>query len=232
MEITLENNKITADSRPGLRPDLLIIAGLIQPEEKVLDLGCGDGALLRYLMDTRSVTARGIELTEAGVLACVRKGVSVRQGDLHEGLGDYPDGSFDTVILSHTIPYLNDPAFILCEMLRVGRRAIVSFPNWGYWRSRLSLLLTGRMPSASLCGVALPGALTHPEDSQNGAQSKRSSQAAPPRARPLTIGDFQDFCSAEGIRIEKQIFLDGAHALRTRLAASLRSSTAIFVLGG
>ncbi len=96
---------------PDLRPDLLAVASLVQNGEKVADLGCGDGSLLLYLMEKKAVTARGVELSEAGVLACVRKGVSVRQGDLHQGLVDYPDQSFDTVILSYTIPYLNDPAF-------------------------------------------------------------------------------------------------------------------------
>jgi methionine biosynthesis protein MetW len=125
------------------RADLLAIADLIEPGERVLDLGCGDGALLGFLKDRYGITGRGIELREAQVLACVRRGISVRQGNLHEGLGDYPDGSFDTVILSQTIPYLNDPAFIIWEMLRVGQRAIISLPNWGYWRCRLSLLFTG-----------------------------------------------------------------------------------------
>ncbi len=191
------------------RADLLAIAALIQPCEKVLDLGCGDGILLRHLIDTRQVVGRGIELSEAGVLACVRKGISVRQGDLHEGLGDYPDRSFDTVILSYTIPYLNDPAFIVKEMLRVGSRAIVSFPNWGHWRCRLSLLSTGRIPTA-------PG-LPQPWDSS-------------PRARPLTVGDFVDFCRANQVRISSEIYLEGSRRIPARLDKNLRATTAIFEL--
>ena len=200
------NNQLSINS---LRADLLAVAELIQPGEKVFDLGCGDGVLLRHLLDTRQITGRGVELSEDGVLACVRKGVSVRQGDLHEGLGDYPDQSFDTVILSYTIPYLNDPAFIIKEMLRVGRRAIVSFPNWGHWRCRLSLLLTGRIP-------VTPG-LPQPWH-------------AAPRARPLTIRDFGEFCERNDVRITKEIYLQGAHRIPVRRDKNLRATTAIFEL--
>jgi methionine biosynthesis protein MetW len=194
-----------------LRPDLLAIADFIETGEKVLDLGCGDGTLLRHLIDARQITGRGIELTEPGVLACVRNGLSVRQGNLDEGLGDYPNQSFDTVILSHTLPYLDDPSFIICEMLRVGRRAIVSFANWGHWRCRLGLLLTGRAPQA-------PG-LSQPWD-------------ASPRARPLTVRDFIEFCAREKITITRSIYLGEANrALHAaRLGENLRVSIAIFEL--
>ena len=192
-----------------LRPDLLAIAGRIRPGEKVLDLGCGDGTLLRYLMDTLQVTGRGIELSEAGVLACVQRGVSVRQGNLHEGLGDYPDGSFDTVILSQTIQYLNDPAFILCEMLRVGRRAIISFSNWGYWRSRLAWLLTGRVPT----GGDLP-----------------PTWDASPRARPMTVSDFEALCQREAIRVSYQAYLNGPRSVPAGLSKYWRATVAIFEL--
>jgi len=192
-----------------LRPDLKAVANLIQKSESVLDLGCGDGALLRYLADALGVTGRGVELTEEGVLACVRRGVSVRQGDLHEGLGDYPNGSFDTVILSYTIPYLNDPAFVVREMLRVGRRAIVSFPNWGHWHCRLSFLITGRSPIT-------PG-LPQPWDTS-------------PRARPLTLRDFEEFCTRDGFRITHRVYLRDSHPLRPGPGAHLRTATAIYEL--
>ncbi len=193
-----------------LRADLLAIAELIRPGEKVLDLGCGDGALLRHLQDAKHITGRGIELSEPGVLACVRRGISVRQGDLHEGLGDYPDQSFDTVILSYTLPYLNDPGFILAEMLRVGRRGLVSFPNWGHWRCRAGLLLTGRMPM-------VPGLPPY----WNGS----------PRARPMTVRDFEDFCARHAIEVVREIYLQGARRIPARRDKNLRATTAIFELG-
>jgi methionine biosynthesis protein MetW len=189
----------------------LAIAEWIQPKEKVLDLGCGDGDLLRYLMDAYQITGRGIELSEAGVLACVRKGLSVRQGNLQEGLGDYPNDSFNTIILSQTLPYLDDPAFIIGEMLRVGSRAIISFPNWGHWRCRLSLLLTGRTPVAP----GLP-----------------QTWDAPPRARPLSVRDFGEFCQQQHIQITKQIYLNGAQRIPPSFGKNLRSSVAIFELNG
>lgn len=193
----------------GLRPDLLAIAELIQPNEKVLDLGCGDGTLLRYLIDARKITGRGIELSEPDVLACVRKGLSVRQGNLDEGLRDYPDKSFDTVILSQTLPYLDDPSFLLCEMLRVGRRAIVSFANWGHWRCRLNLLFTGRTPLA-------PGLPQRWDES--------------PRARQLTVRDFIEFCAREKMTITRSIYLgESNRVLRAaRLGENNRVSIAIF----
>ena len=193
---------------PSLRVDLLAVAELIKPGEKVLDLGCGDGVLLRYLIDIKGVIGRGVELSEEGVLACVRRGVSIRQGDLHEGLGDYPNGAFDSVILSYTIPYLNDPAFVIQEMLRAGRRAIVSFPNWGHWQCRLGFLRNGRMP-------VTPGL----------PQSWDST----PRARPLTIGDFEDLCKNFKFHINREIYLQGAHRTSRRYH-NLRATTAIFEL--
>jgi methionine biosynthesis protein MetW len=192
-----------------LRADLNAIADLIQPGEKVLDLGCGDGSLLRYLIDTKQIVGRGVEIAELKVLACVRHGVTVRQGDLHEELRDYPDCAFDTVILSYGLPYLNDPAFIISNMLRVGRRAVVSFPNWGHWRCRLNLLLTGRMPAA-------------PGDPQPWDE--------PPRTRGLTVADFKSFCAAQHVRIATAAFLQGARRVPDRFDTNLRATWAVFEL--
>lgn len=193
----------------ALRADLQAIADLIQPGEKVLDLGCGDGSLLRHLIETKQIVGRGVEIAEAKVLACVRNGVTVRQGDLHEELRDYSDGSFDTVILSYTLPYLNDPAFIVSNMLRVGQRAVVSFPNWGHWRCRVSLLLTGRMPAA-------------PGDPQPWNEA--------PRARGLTIADFTTFCAAQGVRIATATYLQGTRRVPDRFGTNLRATWAVFEL--
>lgn len=193
----------------ALRPDLRIIADFISAGARVLDLGCGDGALLDHLVQAKGVTARGIELSEAGVLACVRRGLSVRQGDLEAGLVDYPAGSFDYVVLSQTLPFLDDPAMILREMLRVGRAAVVSFPNWGYWRCRLELLLTGRIPSA-------PDLL--------------QSWHEKPRWQALTITDFAIFCRENGIAITRQAYLANGRRVNILKVTNLMSTTGVFLL--
>jgi methionine biosynthesis protein MetW len=131
---------------PGARVDLLMIADMVEPGSRVLDVGCGDGALLKLLAEGRKVDARGIELSREGVAACVARGLAVIQGDADTDLSDYPDDAFDYVILSQTIQATRNPRKVLEQMLRVGRRAIVSFPNFGHWRVRLQLLVRGRMP--------------------------------------------------------------------------------------
>ncbi len=190
-----------------LRSDLQAIAGLVSADARVLDLGCGDGALLAHLIHYKQVKGRGIEISEEGVLVCVRRGLSVRQGNLQEGLADYPDDSFDYVVLSQTLPYLDDPGMILGEMLRVGRRAIVSFPNWAYWQSRLSFLASGRMPEAP----------DYPEP-----------WYTVPRWQALTIADFRRFCEQQGFVVQDEVYLSGTRLWS--IAPNWLARTAVFLL--
>jgi methionine biosynthesis protein MetW len=131
---------------PPIRTDHILLAGMVSGGARVLDVGCGDGALLDYLARNKSVDARGIELSREGVAACVARGLAVIQGDADADLFDYPDDCFDYVILSQTLQATRRPRVVLEQMLRVGRNAIVSFPNFGHWRIRLHLMLYGRMP--------------------------------------------------------------------------------------
>ncbi|HEX2759839.1 MAG TPA: methionine biosynthesis protein MetW [Rhizomicrobium sp.] len=133
-------------SASGLRPDLAAIADMIRPGARVLDVGCGDGALLEHLVRAKGVDGRGIEISQANVNACVARGLAVVQGDADSDLVDYPAQVFDAVILSQTIQATEKPRAVLNHLLRIGRRAAISLPNFGFWKVRLSLLMGGRMP--------------------------------------------------------------------------------------
>ena len=136
-------------STAPLRPDLAAIAAMIRPGARVLDVGCGDGALLEHLVQTKGVDGRGIEIIQANVNACVARGLAVVQGDADTDLVDYPAQVFDAVILSQTIQATEKPRVVLDHLLRIGRRVAISLPNFGYWKVRLSLLTGGRMPRTS-----------------------------------------------------------------------------------
>jgi methionine biosynthesis protein MetW len=173
---------------PGeLRRDLRLIAEMIEANSRVLDIGCGDGALLAYLARDKAVDARGIELSQAGVNACVRHGLSVIQGDADRDLQAFPDGAFDVVVLSQTLQATRQPRHVVEELLRIGKRAIVSFPNFGFWRIRLSLLFRGRMPMSEL--------LNNPWYDT-------------PNIHLCTIRDFVALCDRLGARIERSLTLD------------------------
>jgi methionine biosynthesis protein MetW len=179
---------------PGARVDLLMIADMVEPGSRVLDVGCGDGQLLQLLAEGRGVDARGIELSRDGVAKCVAQGLAVIQGDADTDLVDYPDDSFDYVILSQTIQATRNPRWVLEQMLRVGRRAIVSFPNFGHWRIRANLMFRGRMPVTE----NLPDAWYDT-----------------PNIHFCTIRDFDDLVRQVGAVTERARALDAAgHPLR------------------
>jgi methionine biosynthesis protein MetW len=197
----------------GLRPDLRVIADLVEPDTRVLDVGCSDGALLAFLARTKQVDARGIELSQAGVHECVSRGLAVVQGDADTDLAIYPDASFDYVILSQTIQAMRHPRQVLENMLRIGRFGIVSFTNYAYWRARWHLMLRGRMPMARCL----------PEPWYRTAN-----------IHPCTLEDFEHLCAELGLRIEQRSCLaaDGAPSrlASTRWLDNLLSEQALFVL--
>jgi methionine biosynthesis protein MetW len=174
-------------ARDRLRRDLRIIADMIEPSARVLDIGCGDGELLAYLASEKGVDARGVELSQHGVNACVTQGLSVIQGDADSDLDAYPTGAFDVVVLSQTLQATRQPRRVLETLMRIGKRAIVSFPNFGFWRIRLSLTLRGRMPLSPLLNHAWYDT---------------------PNIHLCTIRDFVGLCDEIGVRIEKSVTLD------------------------
>ncbi len=131
---------------PNIRPDLKLIADLIEPNTRVLDIGCADGELLAFLVANKHVDGRGIEISQDGVNQCVARGLSVIQGNADNDLAEYPDQSFDMVVLSRTLQAVHQPRNVLLELLRIGKRVIVTIPNFGQWHVRLNLLTRGRMP--------------------------------------------------------------------------------------
>ena len=171
------------------RIDLRLVAEMVTPGTRVLDVGCGDGELLALLADTRGVDARGIELSRQGVALCVSRGLSVIQGDADTDLADYPDDAFDYVILSQTIQATRNPRQVLEHMLRIGRRAIVSFPNFGHWRMRSQVFFRGRMPVTD----SLPYAWWDT-----------------PNIHFCTIRDFVELCDAVGAVRERAVALDAS----------------------
>jgi methionine biosynthesis protein MetW len=175
------------DFRNDVRVDHLLIARMVERHSRVLDVGCGDGTLLQLLATERNVDARGIELSQAGVNECVAKGLSVIQGDADTDLIDYPDDVFDYVILSQTLQATRRPKVVLENMLRIGRRAVVSFPNFGHWRIRMQLMFKGRMP--------VTGTLSSP-------------WYETPNIHFCTVRDFVELVDEVGARIEKAVAIN------------------------
>jgi methionine biosynthesis protein MetW len=192
----------------SLRPDLAIIAQHVDVGARVLDIGCGDGELMAELRDRREVDARGLEIDPRNVSLAVAKGLSVIQGDADADLVYYPDRAFDYAILSQTLQTARAPDKVLSELLRIGGRAFVSFPNFAYWKVRWALFWGGRMPVTA----ALPISWYETEN-----------------IHQLTIDDFRAFVAERGITVERAWFLAGNRRISSA-AANLRAEHAVFLL--
>ena len=190
------------------RRDFAIIGDIVPPGSRVLDLGCGEGELLAWLAEHKQVQARGVEISGAKVQRAISRGVSVYQGDIDQGLADYPDYAFDYVILSQTLQETRHPLRVLREILRVGRRGIVAFPNFGHWSVRVAHLFTGRAPRTKLFPHAW-------YDS--------------PNIHFLTIRDFEELVDSQGWMIEKRIFLAGQRTVAA--FPNLLAEVAVFLIG-
>lgn len=191
------------------RSDYAMIGELVDPATRVLDLGCGEGELLAWLKENKNVDARGVELTGTRAQKAIARGVSVYQGDLESALDDYPEGAFDYVILSQTLQETRDPLRVLRGMLRVGRRGIVAFPNFGHWRVRVSHLWSGRAPKTGL----------FPYDWYDS-----------PNIHFLTVLDFEHLVEKQKWSVQRRIFLSGNREVR--MLPNLRAEVAVFLVSG
>lgn len=191
------------------RSDFHLIGQIVEPGSRVLDLGCGEGELLAWLVENKRILARGVEISASDVRKAIARGVSTYQGDIDEGLADYPDHAFDYVILSQTLQETRSPTRVLKEMLRVGRRAIVSFPNFGHWSVRASMVVSGRAPRTKL----------FPYSWYNS-----------PNIHFLSVKDFEELCQDQNFTVERRYFLSDSH--RVSFLPNLMAKTAVFLLGG
>lgn len=189
------------------RRDFAIIGELVEPGTRVLDLGCGEGELLAWLKEHKNVEGRGVELTGARVQKAIARGVSVYQGDLESAVSDYPDQAFDYVILSQTLQETRDPLLVLRGMLRVARRAIVAFPNFGHYSVRWSTLRSGRAPKTGL----------FPYDCWDS-----------PNIHFFTVLDFEALAKKERWRVERRIFLAGQRQIS--FLPNLMAAIAVFLV--
>jgi methionine biosynthesis protein MetW len=210
----IETPPVTKSVAGALSPEHRIIVDLVAPGSRVLDLGCGEGGLLKALQEQKQVRAEGVELSEACIAACVEKGLfNVHHGDLDEGLAEYADQSMDYVLLTNTIQVLHRPLLLIREMARVGKRCLISFPNFGHWPVRAQLFFGGRMPKSK----QLP-----------------YEWYDTPNIHLFTIRDFRDFCRQAGLRILHEITLNTSNqrCKRVRLLPNLLADAALFVVEG
>ena len=197
-----------------MRFDLQIIASWIEPGSRVLDLGCGEGDLLKFLIHQKGATGTGIEHNESKVTQCIEKGLSVLQGDINEEVLDYPENNFDYVILSQTLQQVYEPDTLIRAMLRIGKKGIVSFPNFSHWRIRWQLLLTGNAPKTKQL----------PYEWYN-----------TPNIRVITIKDFRKFIDQVGLNILKEVAIDthaeNRYGKAIKFFPNLRATYGIFLIG-
>jgi len=206
----LTQNVANSSAAAG-RLDYNIILRLVRPGSRVLDLGCGKGELLALLVRERSVVGQGVEISPDNISSCMGQGVAAIQGDVDEGLADYPDLSFDYVVLNQTLQVVKSPDRVLEEMVRVGKTGIVGFPNFGHWRVRLDLLLRGRMPMTR-----------HLPD----------PWYSTPNIHLLTIKDFEELCERRGIEIVERVFLAESGEIKLPVLANLRAVQALYLVRG
>jgi methionine biosynthesis protein MetW len=189
--------------------DMQIIGDWVEPNTCVLDLGCGAGVLLDYLVQTKNVSAVGVDLDLTKITACVRRGLSAYQGDMTEFLRSFPDKHFDRVICSRTVQELGDPTTVILEALRVGRGLTVGFVNHGYWKNRVNMLFSGRKI-------------------RNDVYTTTWFESRP--ANPVTIADFEDFCAAKDIRVARRAHLAGNWHKPCRALPNLFAGYALYDL--
>lgn len=192
-----------------IKPAHDIIHELVKPGSKVLDLGCGDGALLESLINEKKAQGLGLEINSEGINQCLQKGLPILQVDLDKGLADFANKSFDYVILNMTLQVVRHPLLVIQEMVRVGKKAIVGFPNFGHYRLRFGFSLTGRMPKSK----------TLPYEWYN-----------TPNIRLMTVKDFKDMCKNNNIRILKEVYLSDSGISVPPLLANLFASEGVFLL--
>ncbi len=192
-----------------LRDDLNIIQQWIKPNSKVLDLGCGQGILLKYLIEHKNVHGYGLEINPDKITACIKKGLNVIEQNLDKGLSNFQENTIDTVVMTQALQAVQRPDLLLDEMLRIGNEAIITFPNFGYWRTRFYLLLKGRMPMSK----TLP-----------------YNWYDTPNIHLCTFRDFEVLCHEKGIRILNRTVVDGEHKehLSINLWPSMLGETAIY----
>ena len=200
------------EKEKSLHPNYDLIANLVETGSAVLDLGCGDGTLLRKLIDEKNVKGTGVEINQDNVIQSIKKGLSIIQGNIDEGLADFSNNEMDYVVLNQTLQSTQKPDYVINEMLRVGKKAVVSFPNFAYWRVRAYLFFNGKMPKSKM----LP-----------------FEWFDTPNIHLLTVRDFFDFCEKRNIQISKSILMRRGKVINSRLKkvfADIFAEEVIFVI--